>query len=518
MAKIVGTTNSDNIVGSDENDRIWGLTGNDFIDGGRGSDILDGGAGDDVLTTTGGDASGFDELTGGAGDDRLVFNFVGGAARGGEGIDTLVADLSNQQDAVVFSAAQGHAYWGDPTVSDNHLYFTDVERLNLQTGAGNDVIDASGFAFANIHAGAGNDKIVAGAGNDQISGGAGHDHIWGGGGADEIRGGSGNDIIDGGNGDDNISGDEGNDTLLGGRGNDTLNGGDGDDTLNGGDGNDILYGGPGTDTLIGGAGNDTFISYNADSDIMIGGDGNDSFSAGVQDSYYAGYWFQMSGGAGDDTFSIYSDGNLGSIDGGERTDTLSVNFDDVARGFTFDAASYTTIEKFNLDVRSATMGAQIFGGDGDDRITSSETFREGFSGNDTYDGRGGNDYIYGASGSDNLLGGDGDDELNGGEGSDRLLGGAGSDILTGGSGADTFIWDDESVQSGGLDRVTDFNVDGGDVLLFRGVDTITNFDSFVAASVDTSEGVFVSIDGSANGIIIENVTLAELSENDVTFA
>ncbi|MCH4542596.1 hypothetical protein MKS82_21335 [Ochrobactrum sp. A-1] len=226
----------------------------------------------------------------------------------------------------------------------------------------------------------------------------------------------------------------------------------------------------------------------------------------------------MSGGAGDDTFSIYSDGNLGSIDGGEGTDTLSVNFDDVARGFTFDAASYTTIEKFNLDVRSATTGAQIFGGDGDDRITSSETFREGFSGNDTYDGRGGNDYIYGASGSDNLLGGDGDDELNGGEGSDRLLGGAGSDILTGGSGADTFIWDDESVQSGGLDRVTDFNVDGGDVLLFRGVDTITNFDSFVAASVDTSEGVFVSIDGSANGIIIENVTLAELSENDVTFA
>lgn len=412
MAKFVGTEHSDNIVGSDENDRIWSLAGNDFVEGGLGNDIIDGGAGDDVLTTGAGAASGFDELTGGAGNDRLIFNVVGGAARGGDGTDTLVVDLSNQTDAVVFNSPQGHAYWGDPTVSDAHLYFTDLERLNLQTGAGGDTIDASGFAFANIRAGDGDDQVLAGNGNDQISGGAGQDQILGGDGEDQIRGGRGSDIIDGGNGDDDVSGDEGNDTLL-------------------------------------------------------GGGGNDSFSAGVQDSYYAGYWFRMSGGDGDDTFSIYSDGSFGSVDGGEGVDTLSVNFDDVAPGFTFDASSYATIEKFDLDVRSAARGAQIFGGNGDDRITSSETFREGFSGHDTYDGRGGDDYIYGASGSDSLLGGEGNDELNGGDGSDRLLGGSGSDVFTGGGGSDTFIWDDESVQSTGLDRVTDFDVDSGDVLLLR---------------------------------------------------
>ncbi|MEL4073204.1 hypothetical protein WKW50_24025 [Ochrobactrum sp. GPK 3] len=99
-----------------------------------------------------------------------------------------------------------------------------------------------------------------------------------------------------------------------------------------------------------------------------------------------------------------------------------------------------------------------------------------------------------------------------------MLGGSGSDVFTGGGGSDTFIWDDESVQSTGLDRVTDFDVDSGDVLLLRGIDAIANFESFVAASVDTQDGVFVSADDSGNGFIIENVKLAELTENDVAFA
>jgi hypothetical protein len=52
----------------------------------------------------------------------------------------------------------------------------------------------------------------------------------------------------------------------------------------------------------------------------------------------------------------------------------------------------------------------------------------------------------------------------------------------------------------------------------RGIDAIANFESFVAASVDTQDGVFVSADDSGNGFIIENVKLAELTENDVAFA
>lgn len=516
MRQIVGTNNPDDIVGTDEDDRIWGLGGNDNIEGGLGSDIIDGGAGDDILTSTLSTSPEPAELTGGSGNDRLIFS-SSGAARGDDGIDTLVVDLSYWANTIAFNGLQGHVAWGHGSDFYNHLYFTGVERLNLQTGSGNDIIDASGFQFANIRAGLGNDQVTTGSGNDQISGGAGRDHILSGDGDDLVRGGIGDDFADGGNGNDKLSGNEGNDTLNGGRGKDSLSGDDGDDTLNGGDGNDVLRGGPGTDTLFGGAGDDYLVNYGADGDTMVGGAGNDTFSAGSQDSVYAGYWFQMSGGAGDDTFSIYSDGGFGSIDGGEGIDALSVQFDDVAPGFIFDAEDYSTIEKFNIDVRSATRGAEVSGGPGDDRIVSSETFREGFSGHDTYDGRAGNDVIYGASGSDSLIGSEGDDRLNGGEGADRLLGGVGADTLTGGPGADTFIWDAASTRDGSLDHVTDFNPEGGDVLLFRDVDMISSFDSFVAASSDTADGVFISFGGDSYGILLENVTLAELTEDNVTF-
>lgn len=92
-------------------------------------------------------------------------------------------------------------------------------------------------------------------------------------------------------------------------------GDEGNDTLNGGDGNDRLYGGAGTDILLGGAGDDYLRNSGTDGDILAGGDGNDYFSAGSIDSGYSGYWFEMHGGAGNDTFSIYSDGGLGTIDG-----------------------------------------------------------------------------------------------------------------------------------------------------------------------------------------------------------
>lgn len=518
MPKIVGTNDADTIFGTEENNRIWVLAGNDIVDGGLGSDIIDGGAGDDVLTTTWRNVPEFDELNGASGNDRLIFNFSGGAARGGEGVDTLVTDLSNRSDSVAFNAMQGHAYWGDGSSSFDHLYFTDLERLNLKTGAGNDTIDATGFQFANIHAGAGNDYVRGGTGNDQITGGAGHDNLLGGDGDDQIKGGSGDDVIDGGNGNDTLSGNDDNDKLSGGRGNDTLMGDEGNDTLNGGDGNDRLYGGTGTDILLGGAGDDYLQNTGTDGDILFGGDGNDYFTAGSIDSGYSGYWFEMHGGAGNDTFSIYSDGGLGTIDGGDGIDTLAVTFDDVAAGFKFDAADYNSTEVFNISVISAYQGAQVFGGNGDDRIVSIESYREGLSGNDTYNGRGGNDVIHGAFGLDSLLGGEGDDKLYGGASSDRLLGGTGADTLSGGTEADTFIWDNASLQSNDIDHVTDFDVQGGDVLLFRDTEVITDFASFVAASVDTPDGVFVSIDGATNGIVIEGVLLSELTSDDVLFS
>ncbi|MBN9134792.1 MAG: type I secretion C-terminal target domain-containing protein, partial [Phyllobacterium sp.] len=340
--------------GTDENDNLWGLGGNDILDGGAGNDFLYGGAGNDILTSS----SGFDQLEGGDGDDRLVFNGVGGAARGGAGIDTLAVDLSHSAEPVTFNGSSGHLFFGDATVPANHLYFIDLERLELTTGAGNDKIIATNFSHIDVNAGAGDDRVEGGDGNDRIFGGDGNDTLFGGGGNDEIHGDAGNDYIDGGNGDDRIWGGDGKDVLFGGRGNDYLDGGAGNDTLNGGDGNDTL------------------------------------------------------------------------------------------------------------------------------------------------------------------LGGAGDDILKGGSGNDFLDGGTGTDHLFGGAGADTFIFDAKTL--GGVDHIADFNVAEGDVINLRdftaGSTGIHDFDSFLAASHDTADGVYVSFDGDSSGILIEHVSLADLSPDDVVFS
>ncbi|ASP93653.1 calcium-binding protein [Sinorhizobium meliloti] len=517
MAKIIGTHADDTLSGTDEGDRIWSLGGNDVVNGGAGDDFVDGGAGNDVLTSS----SGFDELTGSDGDDRFIFNGVGGAARGGTGIDTLVGDYSARSDAFLFNGFDGHAALGDPTAEGYHLYFIDIERLNLTTGSGDDRIIATGFSLINVHTGSGDDVVEGGLGGDQMVAGDGRDTLVGGGGNDFLRGGLGGDDINGGNDNDEILGEEGNDSLVGGRGEDRMDGGDGDDSLNGGDGNDRLSGGAGEDTLIGGAGNDYLRNYLSDGDILIGGDGNDFLSAGEEDLAYSGGRFQLYGGAGDDGFHIYSDGSIGTLDGGEGFDRADIDFDDVAVAFAFDASRHASIEAFDVSVRSAYRGVHIYGGGGDDTLISYDTYREGPSGSDVLNGRGGDDVLFGGSGADSLIGGDGNDTLRGDFGADRLLGGAGSDLLTGGTGADTFIWDEGSLRNdGNADRITDFNTGGGDVLLFRGFgDTgIQDFQSFVAASRDTPEGIYVSFDRHSNGLLIEDTMLANLSRDDIAFA
>lgn len=516
MARIVGTSADDTLDGMAEGDRIWSLDGNDVVDGGAGDDFVDGGAGDDALTSS----SGFDEFTGGEGNDRLSFIGVGGAARGGTGVDTLVGDYAAISDAFLFDGMHGHAAFGDLSVKGNHLYFLDTERLSLTTGIGDDRIIATGFSFVNVHTGAGDDRVETGIGDDQIYAGDGRDLLFGGGGDDFIHGGQGDDYVNGGNDDDRLEGEDGNDSLVGGRGNDRLDGGSGDDDVNGGDGNDSLTGGLGSDTVTGGAGDDYLSNSFAAGDILLGGDGNDTLSAGGEDTAYGG-WSDLYGGAGDDRLHIYTDGSLGALDGGEGFDRASIALDDVPAGFVLDASRFGSIEEFNITVKSAYRGVHLSGGNGNDRLFCFDTYREGPSGNDVLNGRNGDDILVGGSGADSLLGGDGNDSLSGEYHSDRLLGGAGADLLTGGSDADTFIWDEASVRNDrSVDRITDFRGGDGDVLLFRGFGgtEFRDFESFLAASRDTPEGVYVSFDGDAHGILIQNTLLADLSAADVLFA
>ncbi|GAB3261909.1 calcium-binding protein [Kineosporia babensis] len=96
-------------------------------------------------------------------------------------------------------------------------------------------------------------------------------------------------------------------------------------------------------------------------------------------------------------------------------------------------------------------GSSIFGGEGDDSITTGEQIGDvasisGGNGNDTIrtygewngaHGDAGNDKLYGGVGRQDFFGGPGNDLIYGGKGADVLRGEQGNDTLYGNSGADT---------------------------------------------------------------------------------
>jgi hypothetical protein len=96
---------------------------------------------------------------------------------------------------------------------------------------------------------------------------------------------------------------------------------------------------------------------------------------------------------------------------------------------------------------SATMDADIFGGDGDDNIVGTPLA------DNIYGGRG-NDTIFGLAGDDTIYGEDGNDVATGGLGNDRFFGGDGSDL---------FIWN----QGDGSDLI-EGDGGGADVVRFNG--------------------------------------------------
>ncbi|OIS92866.1 calcium-binding protein [Brucella cytisi] len=320
-------------------------------------------------------------------------------------------------------------------------------------------------------------------GDDLIQGGPGTDSLWGGGGDDILLGGDGDDYLDGG---------AGNDFLDGGAGRDSLNDGVGDDMLLGGNGDDTLYSYDGDDYLDGGDGNDRLASFGG-YDILLGGDGDD--------------WIDASR----DCF----------VDGGAGYDVLAIDFGKSENPIVFDAASGTTttgLTFLNIEAISAQVSGdqnnQLLGSD------ANEAFFSSSSGNDVLDGGGGNDTLV----DQGILEGSGDDRLFGGEGNDRLQndGGGGSDELTGGPGADTFSWFLIPPSGEGVDRILDFDGASGDRIEFsetaQGVTGIDDFDAFLAASRDVEEGVYISFNGTDDfGILVENVSLADLSSSDIVF-
>jgi len=117
----------------------------------------------------------------------------------------------------------------------------------------------------------------------------------------------------------------------------------------------------------------------------------------------------------------------------------------------------------------------IYGGNGNDSI-------DGGHGNDELRGDAGNDTILGGAGVDTIIGGAGDDVLTGQTWSDVILGGDGMDFINGGfghdrlnGGADADRFYHLGVEGHGSDWVQDFSDTGGDVLVFGGTGSISDF-------------------------------------------
>lgn len=187
----------DTLLGGAGDDQLFSRGGRDLLKGGKGNDFLSayeagkliGGAGNDTLTVLDDASNNKTFLNGGAGIDTARFSV---AVDSDQAIDVNVGAT----DVLVF---------------DNGLRVKGVERFDITTGAGNDVIilaDNDGV-----------DTGFTGQKGDVAHGGAGDDLIYGLAGNDELFGGAGHDTLDGGDGRDRLHG-EGGDLLIGGAGND----------------------------------------------------------------------------------------------------------------------------------------------------------------------------------------------------------------------------------------------------------------------------------------------------------
>lgn len=465
------------LVSNFENFEITGGDGRDIINEGTGGNsILRGGDGNDNLSGT----TGIDQLFGDDGSDVLDLwdADVGDSVDGGAGFDIFLfreVGTSNDNTIVVGAA--------DLTVDGVAIAHTNIERLDIRGGGGNDTITG----------GAENDQLRGEAGNDIINGGDGGDIVEGGLGVDSLFGDAGNDFLsmndanlgdsaDGGadfddfvfddlfggastvvsiaNGNSSVTvdgesialsniervqifGRGGNDNITGGDQDDILRGQDGDDTISGGDGADFIDGGLGVDVLSGGVGIDLLVVNDADA-----GDSAD-------------------GGAGFDRF----------------------RYDDVG-----GTSEVITVANGNANV--TVDGTAI-------SLTSIELVQ-----------------IFGRGGDDDITGGDQTDEIRGGDGDDTIRGGVGDDVMAGDLGDDTFIF----ASGDGVDIITDFAAGAGTE---DSIDvSALGFDSFNGAGVRlidfaTDNGVNTTIDldqaPGGDQLRLDGVLVTDLDGSDFIF-
>jgi Ca2+-binding RTX toxin-like protein len=388
---------------------------------------LTAGTGDDRITTS---TLALDDLVlGGAGADVITVYAGHDAVNGGAGNNRLVIDYSAATGSVTSSGFQpgsgGGAGWRG-TVSDGGSHgvaFDNIERLDITTGSGDDVVYGAGGADS-IHTGLGTDALAGGDGDDLLDGGAGADHMIGGTGNDVFYVDDLGDVVTENAGEGTA--DEVRTALTGY----TLPANVEILTWTGAGAGDVR-GNSADNILAGGGAGDFFRLQDGGNDNASGGGGNDAFYFGS--AYTAGD--SVDGGSGSDQVALqgdYSGGvTLGTLTGVETL--VAMTHSDARFG-----GGSASLFSYNIVAPDSTVAA------GTQLLVNASTLQAGE--NLTFDGSA---------------------ETNG---SFFIYGGKGVDTLTGGSGADVFFFAED-----GRFAATD-HIDGGagqDVMVLRGNYSLT---------------------------------------------
>ena len=404
-------TSGVSVVTGTQDDTINATDHDDIIYSGGGADLINAGAGDDLIQFDIATEMSQANIHGGSGNDTVQFLTDGQSVS-----DTHFDNISANSVEKILLAD------GDNTVILAGTAENALNNASIETGDGNDVINASGY----------NDDlmITAGDGNDAVDGFNGENTVLGGAGDDLLRiaatsntlnaaddgqlqsvetvsagGASAGVELDLSNQTEgfNIVGSASGDTITGANGSDSIFAFEGNDDISGGSGDDSIFAGAGNDNISGGSGNDT----------IVGGGGNDSINAG-------------------DGVNVITDAGVGADTVTHNTSGATVAIDVMGS----DAVTLNASQTGAIATVAGNVAGKVNASGSSVGVTLTSTSTDGVD----FDGGSGADIITGGSGNDTLDGGVGNDSLVGGNGDDVMNAGAGVNVITdAGVGFDTIV-------------------------------------------------------------------------------
>ncbi|MEX0309811.1 MAG: calcium-binding protein, partial [Tateyamaria sp.] len=474
----------------------------DFLSGGDGGDIFLGGGGNDLLVGNGGN----DILDGGAGSDQAIYDgfgydlIIGGTERQNEYVNGKLVQNVAEADNLIIDGGTFHTrirpldFDGKAMLgTKNGIIFADADRADLTELAeisqsvqnwqyytrtpGNNVFDASlinvrysEFESVDVAGVVGFDDIIVYQNGIGYTGGEGEN---GTGEADlfvgDFRAHNENLTFDG-HSESGVGYDIGQGTRIADFERFHVILGRGDDRINGGGLNDTVYAGGGRDLLIAGAGDDHFY----------GEEGNDAFEHTSGEDVF-------DGGAGD--------GDSLTISGRDDALTLEL-FDEngASQSALTMIGSVPTLADFDKAMTASADTTTISHGDSSVTVAKIEEY-----------------LISGSQADDVLIAGKSQGVLFGGAGRDALIGRSGNDFMSGGEGADVYVFGKDFGQDIIFGEVTgntrlvftthaqadlDFSLDGIDLLVSAGLDTVRIKDYFADNGRVGLDFTFEATDGS----------------------